>query len=103
MSVYTFVRISVCVFALVCGAGAQTKITTIDRAATFSSDVKRVAAATDDLKIEVKDVATGKVEHTLVGHKDNINAVAFSPDGKLLASGGEDFLIKLWDVATGRE
>ena len=38
---------------------------------------------------------------TLVGHTNEVNAVAFSPDGKLLASSSRDETIRLWDTQTG--
>ena len=38
----------------------------------------------------------------LVGHKDNIDALAYSPDGKFLFSGGGERLLYQWDVAAAR-
>jgi Flp pilus assembly protein TadD len=53
--------------------------------------------------VEIRDVATGKVVHTLVGHTAEVTCVLFSPDSRRLATASNDFTIKLWDVATGRE
>jgi WD40 repeat protein len=39
----------------------------------------------------------------LIGHADDINALAFTPDGKTLASGCEDGSVKLWSVSSGLE
>src|SRR5262249_1283534 len=37
----------------------------------------------------------------LVGHRNDILALAFSADGKVLASAGKDRTIRLWEVVTG--
>lgn len=40
---------------------------------------------------------------TLLGHDDQVTAVAFSPDEKMLASGGADSIVVLWDLAEGKK
>jgi WD40 repeat protein len=71
----------------------------------FSPDGKTLASGSSDATIKLWDVATGKEQATLKGHKAGVICVAFSPDGKTLASGSnrDDTTIKLWDVATGKE
>ena len=69
----------------------------------FAPDGKRVASGGADKVVRIWDVATAKLQSTLVGHRDTITPVAFSPDGTLLASGSDDTTVRLWDPVTGRE
>jgi WD40 repeat protein len=39
----------------------------------------------------------------LLGHRDNLDALAYAPDGRTLATAGEDGLLKLWHLASRRE
>ena len=50
----------------------------------------------------LRDVQTGKLLKTLVGHTNNVSSVVYSPDGGTLASGSWDGKICFWDVATGQ-
>jgi WD40 repeat protein len=53
--------------------------------------------------VEIREAATGRLLHTLLGHSAEITTLLFSPDGRRLVTGSSDFTIKLWDTATGRE
>src|SRR5205085_576162 len=53
--------------------------------------------------IDLVDVETAKVVHTLTGHGRDMRVLTFSADGRRLASAGQDDLVKIWDVATGQE
>jgi WD40 repeat protein len=69
---------------------------------TFSPDGKTLASGSQDMRIKLFDVATGRELRTLAGHLEEVESVAFSVDGKILASGSRDETLRLWDVATGR-
>jgi uncharacterized caspase-like protein len=47
------------------------------------------------------DLATEKPARQLVGHQEELSALAFGPDGKVLASAGWENDIRLWDAETG--
>lgn len=48
------------------------------------------------------DVSRGQKLRSLVGHGNEVRAVAFSPDGQSLASGSDDCTVKLWSLPIGR-
>jgi WD40 repeat protein len=51
----------------------------------------------------VWELKTGRIIHSLEGHKDDITDVGFSPDGKQVVSSSLDQTLKVWDAATGKE
>jgi hypothetical protein len=52
--------------------------------------------------VELWDLDTGKLLHSLTGHMAAIWSLAFTPDGHTAVSGSEDDTIRVWDVATGK-
>jgi len=75
------------------------------RCVSFSPDGKTFATAetNDQGAAMVRDIATGNVIHTLVGHKSSIDTLAYSADGKWLATAGLDQSVIIWDAKTGQE
>jgi RNA polymerase sigma factor (sigma-70 family) len=71
------------------------------RYVALSPDGKRLAVGgTQDKRVRVWNVETGKREHLLDGH--SIFMLAFSPDGQTLAASGTDGRVVLWNVAAGK-
>jgi len=70
----------------------------------FSPDGRFLAASGFAPIVEVWEVATGKLCHTLRGHQDFIPALTFRPVAAaeaLLVSGSHDETIKCWSMNTG--
>jgi WD40 repeat protein len=66
----------------------------------FSRDGSHIAAALENGRIGVYDVATGKTLFSLEGHDGFVFSVAFDPSGKYLASAGADRQVILWNLET---
>jgi WD40 repeat protein len=67
----------------------------------FSPDGKTLASGHYD-KVEIWDIATGKLLHTLRAHTAAVQGVAFSPDGRTVASAGFDGRLCLWNPQRGK-
>jgi WD40 repeat protein len=77
------------------------------RSLAFSPDGHSLAPVTGDLAlkknaVQLWDVTSGKVKHTVAAEQEKVIAAAFAPDGKILATVGVSD-VRLWDVSTGRE
>ena len=59
--------------------------------------------ATNDDKVRIWSVATGKELLQLNGHSSSVMSVAFSPRGKQIATASMDKTAKIWDATTGQE
>ena len=67
---------------------------------TFSLDGKYLATGSDDKKVRIYNIATGKLVQK-IEHKGWVKSVAFSPDGKYLATGSDDGKARIYNIATG--
>ena len=70
--------------------------------AVFSPDGRYILSGNRDNTVRIWDSKTGKLQRTLTGHTDSVNAVAFSPVGNNFVSGSSDKTLILWDTATGK-
>jgi tRNA A-37 threonylcarbamoyl transferase component Bud32 len=74
-------------------------------AVAYRPDGKQIASAGGDLnrpgEVKIWDTRSGKLLHTLLGHKNTISALAWHPDKPILATASFDKTVRLWDVETG--
>ncbi|MEO0768934.1 MAG: pentapeptide repeat-containing protein [Cyanobacteria bacterium J06649_4] len=70
-------------------------------AVAIAPDGKSFFSGGSDRTIRQRDLATGQLMQTFVGHEDTVRAIAISPDGKTLASGSWDSTVKLWNLTDG--
>jgi WD40 repeat protein/serine/threonine protein kinase len=73
------------------------------RGVAVSPDGRLVASSSEDGRILLREIATGKLLATVTGHKDTVYGVAFDPMGRFLASAGHDQTVRLWNQATGEQ
>ncbi len=70
----------------------------------FSADGKVLAINNEDLsKVDLLEVATGKLLGTLRGHSSSVRYLTFSPVDKNLLATGTVMQIKLWDCQSLKE
>ncbi len=71
----------------------------------FSPDGTQIAAAATDATVNVWDVATGTIIHTLDHASSSIPwnplSISWSPDGTTITTGNNDWALRVWDAATG--
>jgi WD40 repeat protein/serine/threonine protein kinase len=66
----------------------------------YSRDGRLLAVAIDKM-IQIYNIHTRSLLHSLEGHTFSVYSVSFSPNGAQLASGSGDKTIRLWNVETG--
>ena len=80
------------------------KLGDVVRSVAFTPDGTTLAAAggnTDNVAVQLWDVASGQIVSILGEHHDIVWDVAFSPDGRLLASVSSDGTAQVYDWRTG--
>ncbi|NUM48183.1 MAG: hypothetical protein HUU38_26040, partial [Anaerolineales bacterium] len=98
--------------------GAETKITALSWSPDAATDPNprrgsthtfRLAAGTEDGKVLLWDVATGRLLRTVQAYSGRVRAIAWAPDGKTFATGGSDGqendgfqYVRIWNASTGR-
>ena len=70
-------------------------------AVSYSPDGQTLAAGSFDGMVEIWNMPSGRLLHTLSGHTGSVEALGYSPDGRTVASGGDDKTVKIWDVVSG--
>lgn len=87
-------------------ASAELLYENINNAGTIMSsamcaDGNKLAFSFDKGAIQIIDIVSGKVEHTLKEHTKKVNCLDFSPDKKHIVSSSDDGSVRLWDFETG--
>ena len=72
-------------------------------ATAFSADGRFLATGDADGSIMIWDVAAGRREMFVSGHKNGVRKIDFSSDNQQIVSTGDDGPARIWDIATGKE
>jgi len=67
------------------------------RAVAYAPDGRRLAVATPDTTVHLRETTNGDIVQVLHGHRAPVACLAYSSDGQMLASASEDGMIKLWN------
>ncbi len=73
------------------------------RVVKFSPNSNKLASASEDGRVIVWSMSTGKPLIVFKGHQGKVRCMAWSPDSKRIASGGDDMAVRVWDPVTGKQ
>lgn len=68
-----------------------------------STDGKLAALGDESGKVQLGEVASGKVIQTLSGHSGPVTGAAFAADGKTLLTGSADKTLRVWNVPEAKQ
>jgi WD40 repeat protein len=74
----------------------------VDSAAFSPGDGRKVVTASEDGTAKIWDARTGKLLHTLRGHRGVVRDAAFSPDGTNVVTASSDHTARVWAAKTGQ-
>lgn len=83
--------------------GASKKLVAHDSplsAVAFQTDGQVVATVSNDRRLKLWEVATGRQIDSTEAHRGDIHSVTFSPSGRMLATGGNDGFVRIWHAET---
>lgn len=66
----------------------------------FTPDGRRLAMAIDDGTVKMWDIASQRLESTIIAHEGPVWATAISTDGQQMATGHDDGSVHVWDLAS---
>jgi WD40 repeat protein len=67
----------------------------------LSPNGKTVVSGSEDGKVRLWDVKTGKVIQRWTGHSDSVTSVCWNADGDRVVSGSTDGTARVWNIKTG--
>jgi WD40 repeat protein len=67
-----------------------------------SPDDQWLAVAGEDFKVQIHELATGRLAGTAAGHQDTVSEINFSPDSAQIITASFDRTARRWEVPSGK-